>query len=61
MALKNKWDKVSILLSQKANTNHDQEAIALSIKLMQLDKNIKDDVLKYYLSKCLELYKIAFC
>ena len=46
MALKNKWDKVSILLSQKGNTNHDQEAIALSIKLMQLDKNIKDDVLK---------------
>jgi len=56
----NYWDKLFSLVQSRATHLKDERTNRICRKLVSVPANVKYEALKKYVSKCQELYSIAF-
>ena len=54
------WDQIYLRVRRKAAVKKDKHLLAIMKDIANTPYSIKHDILKYYLSKCYELYNVAF-
>ena len=59
-ALVKMWDQIYTNLRRKAVTKNDAKLTSTLCDIANTPEGIRLDILKYYLSKCYELYNLAF-